>query len=300
MATSPARPQQLAGRVFRGSTVIAAGLLTRKQLRSSAWVRLRQDVYADVSLPLTYRLRVSAVGLTLPEGAGFAGRSAGVLGGAALVGGAADPVEVVLPTGTRWNPGSDVRVRSMLPGRDLVRRGRRSLTARADTAVDLIRFTDVTDGVVLLDRLARERVVRLADVRRAAQELPRCWGSGRAREVAGLADGLAESAQETKLRLLMHRAGLPAPVAQHRVHDADGFVARVDFAYPELKLAIEYDGMWHGERSAFLDDRRRLNRLVADGWVVLHVTADDLEHPERLLARLRSLYARRLSEMHTR
>jgi hypothetical protein len=166
--------------------------------------------------------------------------------------------------------------------------------------VDLIRFTDVTDGVVLLDRLARERVARLPDVRQAAQELPRCWGSGRAREVAGLADGLAESAQETRLRLLMHRAGMPAPVAQHRVFDDDGFIARLDLAYPELKLAIEYDGMWHGERSAFLDDRRRLNRLVAAGWVVLHVTADDLEHPERLLARLRSLRAQRLADMHAR
>jgi hypothetical protein len=280
--------------------VIARGLLTPKQLRSSAWVRLRQDVYADASLPLTYRLRISAVGLALPEGAGFAGRSAAVLWGAAWVAGAADQVEVVLPSGTRWNPGAEVRVRSMLPGRELVRRGRWAITSRADTAVDLIRFTDVTDGVVLLDRLVREGVVRLPEVRRVAQELPRCWGSGRAREVAGLADGLAESAQETRLRLLVHRAGLPTPVAQYRVRDADGFVARLDFAYPDLKLAIEYDGMWHGERSAFLDDRRRLNRLVAAGWLILHVTADDLDHPGRLLARLRSLHARRLAEMHTR
>jgi hypothetical protein len=280
--------------------VIARGLLTPKQLRSSAWVRLRQDVYADASLPLTYRLRISAVGLALPAGAGFAGRSAAVLWGAAWVAGAADQVEVVLPSGTRWNPGAEVRVRSMLPGRELVRRGRWAITSRADTAVDLIRFTDVTDGVVLLDRLVREGVVRLPEVRRVAQELPRCWGSGRAREVAGLADGLAESAQETRLRLLVHRAGLPTPVAQYRVRDADGFVARLDFAYPDLKLAIEYDGMWHGERSAFLDDRRRLNRLVAAGWLILHVTADDLDHPGRLLARLRSLHARRLAEMHTR
>jgi hypothetical protein len=298
--TSPARPPQLVGRVFRGSTAVAEGWLTRKQLRSSAWVRLRQDVYADATLPITYRLRISAVGLSLPDGAGFAGRSAAVLWGARWAAGAADPVEVVLPPGARWHPGSDVRVRSVLPGRDLVRCGRWSATSRVDTAVDLIRFTDTTDGVVLLDRLVRERVVRLADVRRATENLPRCWGSGRAREVAGLADGLAESPQETRLRVLIGRAGLPAPVAQFRVRDADGVVARVDFAYPEVKVAIEYDGMWHGERTAFLDDRRRLNRLVAAGWVVVHVTAEDLEHPERLLARLRALRARRLREMDAR
>jgi very-short-patch-repair endonuclease len=64
------------------------------------------------------------------------------------------------------------------------------------------------------------------------------------------------------------RAGLPSPVAQFRVFDEEGFVARVDFAYPELRIAIEYDGLGHGERRAFLSDRRRLNRLVAAGWIV--------------------------------
>jgi very-short-patch-repair endonuclease len=49
------------------------------------------------------------------------------------------------------------------------------------------------------------------------------------------------------------------------VFDEAGFVARVDFAYPDLKIAIEYDGLWHGERQAFLSDRRRLNRLAAAG-----------------------------------
>jgi very-short-patch-repair endonuclease len=249
---------------------------------------------------MTYRLRISAVGLGLPPGAGFAGRSAAFLWGARWVAGAADSVEVVLPPGQRWNPGADVRVRSMLPGRDLVRCGRWAATSPVDTAVDLIRFPDVTDGVVLLDRLVREGMVRLPDVRRAAADLPRCWGSGRAREVAGLADGLAESSQETRLRLLIRRGGLPAPVAQFRITDPDGLVARVDLAYPELKLAIEYDGMWHGERRAFLDDRRRLNRLLAAGWVVLHVTAAELEHPERLLSRIRELHGRRLQEMNTR
>jgi hypothetical protein len=57
--------------------VVVEGLLTRKQLRSSSWRRLRQDVYADVALAVTHRLMVSAVGLTLSEDAGFTGRSAG-------------------------------------------------------------------------------------------------------------------------------------------------------------------------------------------------------------------------------
>jgi G:T-mismatch repair DNA endonuclease (very short patch repair protein) len=169
-----------------------------------------------------------------------------------------------------------------------------------DTAVDLIRWGGTDDAVVLLDRLCLAGLVRLDDVRDAVARLPRCQGSARARRVAALADGLAESPQETRLRLLLDRSGLPAPVAQFRVFDDDGLIGRVDFAYPDLKIAIEYDGLWHGERKAFLSDRDRLNRLAAAGWTVLHVTADDMRHPERLAARVRARRAQRLSTMNTR
>ena len=79
------------------------------------------------------------------------------------------------------------------------------------------------------------------------------------------------------------------PVAQHRVLDRHGrFVARVDFAWPELKVAVEYDGSWHAESGQFGRDRRRLNRLREAGWTIVFVTAADLHDPERLLAMIRS------------
>ncbi len=90
------------------------------------------------------------------------------------------------------------------------------------------------------------------------------------------------------------------PVAQYRVHDRYGFVARVDLAYPEARLAIEYDGLWHAERRAFLDDRRRLNRLDAAGWLVVHVTVEDLRRPDLLIARVRALRAQRLAGANSR
>ncbi len=299
MPIQPSRPPQLRGRVFRGSDVTRQGLLTPKQLRSTAWVRLRQDVYADASLPVTHRLLVTAVGLTLPAGAGFTGRSAAVLWGVPDVAGPDDPVEVVTTVGRRWNAGAGVRVRTLLPGQRLVQRGAWRCLPRADTAVDVVRFGDRDEAVVLLDRLVQAALATLDDVRAAAALLPACRGSAQARLVARLADGLAESPQETRLRLLLHRAGMP-PVAQYRVVDERGFVARVDFAYPELRLAVEYDGLHHAERQAFLDDRRRLNRLIAAGWVVLHVTLDDLRHPDRLLVRIRALRAQRLARTNAR
>jgi very-short-patch-repair endonuclease len=299
VSITPARPHDLQGRVFRGSAVVRQGLLTRKQLRSAAWVRVRQDVYADASLPLTHRLLVSAVGLVLPMGAGFTGRSAAVLWGVPDVARADDPVEVVLPGEQRWNAGSGVRVRTLLPGQRLARCGLWRLLPRAETAADLIRFGDRDEAVVLLDRLVQAGLAPLEEVRGAVASLPRCRGSAQASQVARLADGLAESPQETRLRLVLHRAGMP-PVAQYRVHDRYGFVARVDFAYPEARLAIEYDGLWHAERRAFIDDRRRLNRLTAAGWLVVHVTVEDLRRPEVLIARVQALRAQRLAEANPR
>lgn len=300
MPTPPARPPQLVGRVFRGTAVVGQGLLTTKQLRSSAWRRVRRDVYADAALPLTHRLLVSAVGLTLPAGAGFGGRSAAVLWGVDDAAGADDPVEVMLPQGVRWNAGPGVRRRALGPGQCLERVGRWWCTGRAETAVDMVRWLLLDDGVVLLDRLVVLGMTSLDEVREAAEHLPRCQGSARAREAARLADGQAESPQETRVRLLLQRAGLPAPVPQFRVFDAAGFVARVDLAYPDLRIAVEYDGLWHGERGAFLADRRRLNRLVGAGWVVLHVTLEDLRDPGRLVARVRALRAQRSTRTEAR
>jgi hypothetical protein len=193
-----------------------------------------------------------------------------------------------------------VRVRESRPGAVLVRRGRWPCSPPEEAAADAVRHLPLDDGVVLVDRLAHSGITTLAAVRNAAARLPSCRGSARARTAVSLADGRAESPQETRLRLLLLRAGLPAPVAQHRVFDDVGFVARVDFAYVDLKIAIEYDGLWHGERTAFLADRRRLNRLTAAGWVVVHVTAEDIGSPERLAACIAAARARRIEQSTTR
>ena len=262
-------------------------MLTEDQLRSKAWRRIRQGVYADASLPLTHDLLTRAVALVMPPSAVFGGLTAAMLWGAAGLVGAEDPVEVVVPPGSRWSPRSGVRVReAVLDPRDVVERQGLRRTGRTRTGLDLIRRGTVDEGVVLLDQLASIRVVRLDEVREAAFELPRGRGSRLAREVAFQADGLAESPQETRVRLLIGRAGLPAPKAQHRVFGDDGFIARVDFAWPEQRLALEYDGLWHAEPGQFARDRQRLNRLLAAGWRVIFVTAADLYRPERLVVRI--------------
>jgi hypothetical protein len=283
----PARPAQIRGRVFRGTGEIEAGVLTSAQLLSSAWRRLRRDVYADADLPVDHLLHTRGVHLVAPDGAAFGGLTAVVLWGGSEFATADDPVEVVVPPGTRWQPGAGVTVRTAPLDGDVVRdRAGMHRTGRVRTAVDLIRRGQLDDGVVLLDRLVHSGIVHLTPVRDAVAALPSCRGSRLARAVVDLADGLAESPPETRLRLLMRRAGLPAPVAQHRVFDQDGFIARVDFAYPELRLAIEYEGAWHGRPGQLGKDRSRLNRLFEAGWRVVFVTAADMYDPEGLIRRI--------------
>jgi hypothetical protein len=251
-------------------------------------------VYADALLPVDHLLHVRAVGLVAPPAAAFGGLTAVELWGGRDFATVDDPVEIVVPPGVRWQPGPGVIVRTASLDGDVVqdRAGFRR-TSRVRTAVDLIRRGQVDDGVVLLDRLVEAGVVRLGEVQDAVARLPRCRGSRVARDVVGLADGLAGSPPETRLRLLMLRAGLPTPAAQYRVFDDVGFVARLDFAYPDLKLAIEYDGAWHGRPGELGRDRSRLNRLFAAGWEVVFVTAADMHDPDGLLRRIIRARARR-------
>ena len=270
--------------MFRGTWAVEAGVLTPDQLRSAAWRRLRRDVYADATLPVDHVLYARGVSLVAPTHAAFGGLTAVALWGGSEFVTRDDPVELIVPPGVRWQPGPGVVVRTgALEGDVVSDPPRLRRTSRTRTAVDLIRRGDVDDGVVLLDRLVTAGIVRLEDVRDAVADLPRSRGSRLAREIAGLADGFAESPPETRLRLLMLRAGLPMPVAQFRVFDDEGLIGRVDFAFPELRLAIEYEGKWHGEPQHVGRDRRRLNRLLAAGWRVVFVTAADMHDHEALI-----------------
>jgi very-short-patch-repair endonuclease len=89
--------------------------------------------------------------------------------------------------------------------------------------------------------------------------------------IDGLRPGGSE--REVDLAKLLLRARLPRPVQQHRVRIGRRII-RVDLAYPELKVAIEYDG-WepHRTRLAFDSDRARDNELEVRGWIVLRFTS---------------------------
>jgi very-short-patch-repair endonuclease len=86
---------------------------------------------------------------------------------------------------------------------------------------------------------------------------------------------------------LLRDHGLPPGVFHH---DIPGTPFEVDFAYPDLLLAIEVDGYDpHGTRQAFDTDRARQNRLVLAGWTVIRFTwTQVVRQPGRVAADVRT------------
>jgi very-short-patch-repair endonuclease len=128
-----------------------------------------------------------------------------------------------------------------------------------------------------------------ADLQAALARRPDGRGSARARDVLAVADPRAESPMESVLRWIAIEAGLPLPVLQYEVRDEAGvLLGRADMAWPEQKVLVEFDGDLHRERSVFVDDLRRQNRLVAAGWTVLRFSsADVLGRPQEVVAEIR-------------
>jgi len=283
-------PPELEDDAFRGSAAVRAGLLTNRQLDGPSWRRLFRDVYVPAGLPVTHELRARAATLLLPD-AVVTGRSAAVLWGVDVAG-TDDEVELTLPPGA--NPrrvrGLTVR-RAVLPRAQLWSRRSVRVTTVEATALRLAALLPGDDAVVAVDQLLGSRVIDLEPVRRLAGAASGP-GSARARTVLALADALAESPQETRLRLLIARSPLPQPVAQFRVRAGDHAIARVDFAWPDRQVAVEYDGLWHAEPGQFAKDRHRLNALQAAGWRVVFVTAADLHRPAELLGRIAAALVR--------
>jgi len=291
---SPRRPEHLCGRVFRGRDAVSAGLLSPDALRGRAWRRLYRGVYADADLPDDLDVRIAGAVLLMPQRAVFSGRTAAHLFGAVQLAEPEGPVEVTVPPGVRFGPMAGIRVRcSPLPASDVTVIAHRRCTSELRTAIDLARFEPTAEAVVALDVLLGRRLVLLPELEQAVSCIAPGRGTRRARRAIALADARAESPQESRLRVLLAVAGLIA-VPQFAVRDSGGaFVARVDLAFPDLRVAIEYDGAWHGRPSQLAKDRRRLNALQAAGWAVLHVTAADLHDSSALIQRVRAFLASR-------
>lgn len=97
---------------------------------------------------------------------------------------------------------------------------------------------------------------------------------------------------EPRMLRLLRQSGLPMPEYQYVVRDADGlFVARVDFAFPARREAIEVDGFEvHGTPAAMAADFERAHRLRRVGWHVTRFSWDQVvRRPQHVIQTIRTI-----------
>ena len=142
--------------------------------------------------------------------------------------------------------------------------------------------------------LNEARVLQLVNdeqLQEAIARYPRRPGVGRLRALLTAERGPAVTRSEAErlLRRLVERAELPWPRFNVWLH---GHL--VDALWPEARLVLEVDGFGvHGGRRAFESDRRRDQRLAAEGFVVVRVTVRQLrDEPIAVAARLAQALAR--------
>jgi hypothetical protein len=279
---------------FRGSWAVQRGLLTERVLRGHRYRRLFPDIYLLASAPADLAVRSQAAALLVPEQGVLSGYSAAELLGARIAPPDAN-AELTVPGGDlREQPGLTVH-RDLLADDEITEVGGLLTTTVLRTAWDLARWLPTVEAVVAMDALTRVGRFTPGAVRQISDRYPRARWRRRVPGVIALSEPRAESPMESRSRLVLVLRGLPRPELQYRVFDESGeFVARLDMAYPALKLAMEYDGRGHLEAWQQASDARRLNALDAAGWSVLRFTASDvLRTPDAMAAQVRDAILRR-------
>lgn len=262
--------------------------LIDQRVAGRRWELVYPGVYRMPGVPASWRLHLLAACLAAGEGALASHRSAAAL--RRLPGGDEGLVELSVPKGRRVRlPGLIVHQVRDLEQVDVTIIDAIPVTSCTRTLIDLASVVSADTLEEALDEVLRRRLTSLSRLRWRIAQLRRRGrpGIGVLRQlVEARAGGPGlDSVLETRLLRLLRRAGLPTPACQYEIRDRGRLLARVDFAYPQARLAIEVDGYrWHSGRARWERDLGRRNALTALGWRVIHVTSSDLEHrPDRIV-----------------
>jgi very-short-patch-repair endonuclease len=201
-------------------------------------------------------------------------RSAGWIWG--LLPGEDAAVEVTVPRsrGPRLVGVEVHRSRDLVPAHTTMRQGI-PVTNPLRTMVDLGAVLSCWLVEDALDRGLTARLFTVAAVEWLLHDVARPGrrGCGVLRQVLderALGRERPDGLLEPRMARVLRSHGLPPAAFQQPVPEAG---ARVDFAYPDVRLAIEVDGYaTHGSPRAMAADFERQNRLAAVGWVVLRFT----------------------------
>jgi hypothetical protein len=284
--------------VERRPDLLAVGITSddiQRRRRQGELVSIRAGRYADAGAfaalgPLEqYRLRCLAAAADLPDDAVLSHESAACLLGLPLWPAEPGTVRVTRPGhgGGHRRPSVHTRF-AALPDGDVIVRGGVRLTGPARTLVDLGRVRSFESAVVSADAARHRGLVSAAELAAALDRAARTPRVGRARQAMAFADGRSESVGESRSRVAIARAGLPAPDLQVELYSAaDGrFLGRSDFGWREQRTVGEFDGRIKYGRlvpsgrqpgAVVFQEKRREDLIRGEGITVVRWTWAELD-----------------------
>ncbi|WP_040509050.1 type IV toxin-antitoxin system AbiEi family antitoxin domain-containing protein [Gordonia soli] len=255
-----------------------------RMVRSGLVTTAVRGVYRMSDRPVDARMRCRMSVLAAGSGAALVGGAAAWWHGLVTV----EPttVRVIAPRGRHAAPidGAQVWHRDVDP-RDLTVIDGLRVTGLPLTVLDAA----VDIGVSVMDRALQRGSVTLMQLDETQRRNRGRRGSPRARAmVAAMSEG-ARSVAERQATALLRSAGISGWRCNH---PTCGYV--IDITFPDLKVAVEIDGFaFHSDPVAFQHDRRRHNTLIANGWIVVHFTWQDVtQRPQQVLAHIRAALTR--------
>ncbi|MCR2764781.1 hypothetical protein NQ152_14810 [Microbacterium sp. zg.B48] len=294
-------PDDLRDRGFSFAEAIAAGV-TPQRLRaadlSAPFHGIRIAVTADQDAPPSLRHQCEVIAPRLRDFQFFSHETALALVGAPL---------------PRWPHRPGIHVSAHRPAREPRTRGvvghRLQTRESAVTLVDGLPVEHpvrawrqagiawaIDDLIAAADFLiARRRPLATIDeLREEVRTMGDVSGRMLARALREVRAG-AESPEETRLRLVLTRNGLPEPELNWELRDDRGrLIARLDLAYPALRVGVEYDGRVHADDPRqFEADADRWSAIARAGWTHVRILRHHMRgRPPRAVDMVRdALYA---------
>jgi hypothetical protein len=300
IATVAARSHGLFARVHLDTLGVSHTEVAHR-VASGRWEPVHDGVYRIAGAPCSWEADLLAACWAGGNRASASHRSALALRD--LPGGRRDLVEIMCP---RWqrarHDGLVVHETGADFDADVVLVRGIPCTTTERTLFDLAALGRTKTLDLAIDAALRRELTTLAALDEAVRRLAKRGRRGSAlfRRAVGARDPGAtvpDSAPERLLAIAFVANGLPEPELQFVVRDVGGaFVARVDLAFPDDRILVEYESIEHHTgKDALLHDSARRNVVTGLGYRVLTATVQDLHDGAcsltRTIQRLRTVPA---------
>lgn len=291
LAKTAARQHML---ITHGDVVAAGGNSDHASARvdGGRWRRVDRGVYLIAGAPFDWPVRMLAAVLAAGVGAVASHLAAARIWG--MRGFERAGLELTIPRGRRFRrAGVRTHESTDLDRGEIVVRDGIPVTGPDRTILDLARYLGVKRLTRVVEDARRQGLVTWSSLIRTLSAHARRGRPGirRLRQVIlanAHRDEITDTDVELLLLVLIAEAGLPEPVIHHRIAEGERFVAEVDLAYPQWRIAIECDGSIHLDAEVRERDLPRQNDLVLVGWTVLRFSnARILDRPDAVVREIR-------------